>query len=222
MAMKSIHDLVTKRKKLQRVKLGAHNDSMYNLFAHALFQNISSLRHDISASDSLSDSVFTIVHPWNNIPSWFLYKGRDSSVSVNLPENWYIPHKFLGFAVCYCGSLIDTTAQLIPVSDDGMSCMTQKLALSSHSECDTAEWDTEDDINFFLVDGLWNTSKANGKTPNDYGIIRLSFSGETKEYGVRLLYKEEAEVEALPQMRENNNDSVTHESSCCCCRCRIL
>nr|XP_009796290.1 PREDICTED: TMV resistance protein N-like isoform X2 [Nicotiana sylvestris] len=244
MALKFINDLVTKRKKLQRVVFpplydDAHNDSIYNLFAHALFQNISSLRHDISVSDSLFENVFTIWHYWKKIPSWFHHKGTDSSVSVDLPENWYIPDKFLGFAVCYDDILIDTTAQLIPVCDDGMSCMTQKLALS---ECDTESSDDSErytPIHFFFVPlaVLWDTSKANGKTPNDYGIIRLSFSGEMKKYGLRLLYKEEAEVEALLQMRENNNepiehsnvirrsrsdnsehhDSVTDESSLCCC-----
>ncbi|OIT00998.1 tmv resistance protein n [Nicotiana attenuata] len=153
MALKSIHDLVTKRKKLQWVifmplyrKGLAHDDSIYNLFAHALFQNISSLRHGISALDSLSESVFTIVHIEMKIPSWFHHQGTDRSVSVNLPGNWYIPDKFLGFAVCYSGSLIDTTAHLIP---------------------------------------------ANGKTPDDYGHIRLCFSGEMKKFGVRLLYKDE-------------------------------
>ncbi|XP_009779694.1 TMV resistance protein N-like [Nicotiana sylvestris] len=248
-AMKSINDFVTKRKKLQCVIFesfdyedDAHNDYIYNLFAHALFQKISSLRHDISASDSLSENVFTIVHPKKKIPSWFHHQGWDSSVSVNLPENWYIPDKFLGFAVCYNGSLIDTTAQLIPVCDDGMTCITQKLALSNHSECDTessdsSKRDTEFAIHFLLVPltVLWDTSEANGKTPNDYGIIRLSFTGEMNKYGLRLLYKEEPEDEALLQMYEptehstgirrtryNNSehrDSVTDESSCCC---RIL
>ncbi|OIT27720.1 PREDICTED: TMV resistance protein N-like [Nicotiana attenuata] len=252
-AMRSIHDLVTKRKKLQCVIFesfdyedDAHNDFIYNLFAHALFQDISSLRHHISASDSLSENVFTIVHPKKKIPSWFHHQGWDSSVSVNLPENWYIPDKFLGFSVCYNGSLIDTTAQLIPVCDDGMSCIIHKLDLSNHSECDTessgsSKRDTEFAIHFLLVPlaVLWDTSEANGKTPNDYGIIRLSFTGEMNKYGVRLLYKEEPEDEALSQMRENNyeptehstgirrtryknsvhHDSVTDESSCCC---RIL
>nr|XP_033512139.1 TMV resistance protein N-like isoform X5 [Nicotiana tomentosiformis] len=207
MALKSIHDLVTKRKKLERVifmplygKDDAHNDSIYNLFANALFQNISSLQHDIS-------SLFTSVHLAKKIPSWFLYQGRDSSVSVNLPENWYIPDKFLGFAVCYSGILVDTTTQLIPVCDDGMSWMTRKLALSNHSEWDTESpgsskfWTTFFNIHFLLVPlaVLWDTSEANGKTPNDYGIIRLSFSGEVKEYGLRLLYNEEAELEAVLQ-----------------------
>nr|XP_016434904.1 PREDICTED: TMV resistance protein N-like [Nicotiana tabacum] len=234
MALKSIHDLVSKRKKLQRVKFlplygkdDAHNDSIYNLFAHALFQNI-------SASYSLSENVLTIWHPHKKIPSWFLYQGTDRRVSVNLPENWYIPDKFLGFAGCYNGSLIDTTAQLIPKCDDGMSCMTQKLAqiCMTHSNLDK-----EYNIHFFFVPfaGLWDTSKADGQTPNDYGLIRLSFSGEMKKYGLHLLYKEEPEVEALLQIRENNNepteyrieirssrsdnsehhDSVTDEASCC-------
>ncbi|XP_075081964.1 TMV resistance protein N-like [Nicotiana tabacum] len=205
MALKSIHDLVTKRKKLQRVKFlplygkdDAHNDSIYNLFAHALFQNI-------SASYSLSENVLTIWHPHKKIPSWFLYQGTDRRVSVNLPENWYIPDKFLGFAGCYNGSLIDTTAQLIPKCDDGMSWMTQKLGLSNHSESDSEHY-----IHFFFVPFaiLWDTSKANGKTPNDYGIIRLSFSGVIKKYGLRLLYKDEF------------HDTMTDEASCC--RCRIL
>nr|XP_016506384.1 PREDICTED: TMV resistance protein N [Nicotiana tabacum] len=213
MALKFIHDLVTKRKKLHRVKLDdAHNDTMYNLFAYTMFQNISSMRHDISASDSLSLTVFTGQPYPEKIPSWFHHQGWDSSVSVNLPENWYIPDKFLGFAVCYSRSLIDTTAHLIPVCDDKMSRMTQKLALS---ECDTessnySEWD----IHFFFVPfaGLWDTSKANGKTPNDYGIIRLSFSGEEKMYGLRLLYKEGPEVNALLQMRENSNEPTEHST----------
>ncbi|XP_075080777.1 TMV resistance protein N-like [Nicotiana tabacum] len=210
MALKFIHDLVTKRKKQQRVifkplyyKDDAHNDTIYNLFAHALFQNIFSLRHDISASDSLSESVFTIVHIEKKIPSWFLYQGTDSSVSVNLPGNWYIPDKFLGFAVCYSGRLVYTKTQLIPVCNDRMSWMTQELGLSNPSESDSKYY-----IHFFFVPFavLWDTSKAKGKTPNDYGIIRLSFSGVIKKYGLRLLYKDE------------HHDTVTDAAS----SCRIL
>ncbi|XP_016509073.1 TMV resistance protein N [Nicotiana tabacum] len=210
MALKFIHDLVTKRKKQQRVifkplyyKDDAHNDAIYNLFAHALFQNISSLRHDISASDSLSESVFTIVHIERKIPSWFFYQGTDSSVSVNLPGNWYIPDKFLGFAVCYSGRLVYTATQLIPVGNDTMSWMIQELYLSNPSESDSEYY-----IRFFFVPFavLWDTSKANGKTPNDYGIIRLSFSGVMKKYGLRLLYKDE------------HHDTLTDAAS----SCRIL
>ncbi|XP_059307274.1 TMV resistance protein N-like isoform X2 [Lycium ferocissimum] len=152
---------------------------------NSLFQNISSLQH-ISASDSLSLRVFT---SWEeNIPSWFRHQGMDTSVSANLPENWYLPDNFLGFVVCYAGSLVETTAQLIPLCDDGMSSMTQKLALSDHSE-----YDIDFASQFFLVplSSLWDTSKANGKTPNDYGCIRLSFSGEMDDFGLRLLYKDE-------------------------------
>nr|XP_016490980.1 PREDICTED: TMV resistance protein N-like [Nicotiana tabacum] len=93
-----------------------------------------------------------------------------------------------------------------------MSCMTQKLTLSEGDteSSDDSEGDTP--IHFLLVPlaVLWDTSKANGKTPNDYGIIRLSFSGEMKEYGLRLLYKEEAEDEPT---EHSNHDSVTDEST---------
>ncbi|XP_060186663.1 TMV resistance protein N-like [Lycium barbarum] len=176
---------------------------------NSLFQNISSLQHDISALDSLSLRVFTSrIYDFRmrSIPSWFRYQGMDTNVLVNLPKNWYVPDNFLGFAVCYSGSLVETTAQLIPLCDDGMSWMTQKLALSNHSECDT-----EPTIQFFLVPlaGLWDTSKANGKTPNDYGRIRLSFYGEM-EFGLRLLYKDEAELDALLQMRGNNDEPTEH------------
>ncbi|KAG5598780.1 hypothetical protein H5410_030150 [Solanum commersonii] len=142
------------------------NDSICN----SLFQNISSLQqHDISASDSLSLRA----------------------VSVNLPENWYVRDNFLGFAVCYSGELIDMTAQLISLCDDGTSGITRKLALSNHSD-----WNSK--IYFFLVPfaGLWDTCKANGKTPNDYGLITLCFSGEMNKYGLRLLYKDDPEFDA--------------------------
>ncbi|KAH0661333.1 hypothetical protein KY284_026264 [Solanum tuberosum] len=162
------------------------NDSICN----SLFQNISSLQqHDISASDSLSLRAFV---SWEeNIPSWFHHRGFDKSVSVNLPENWYLRDNFLGFAVCYSGELIDMTAQLISLCDDGTSGITQKLALSNHSD-----WNSK--IYFFLVPfaGLWDTCKANGKTPNDYGLITLCFSGEMNKYGLRLLYKDDPEFDA--------------------------
>uniref|UniRef100_A0A0V0HX98 Putative ovule protein n=1 Tax=Solanum chacoense TaxID=4108 RepID=A0A0V0HX98_SOLCH len=153
---------------------------------NSLFQNISLLHPDTSDSHSLSLRVFTS-RP-KNIPSWFHLRGTGTSVLVNLPMNWYVTDNFLGFAVCYSGELIDITAHLIPLCDAGMSLMTQKLALSNHAEY-------LDDINFFLVPlgGLWDASKANGKTPNDCEIICLFF-GEMKEFGVRLLYKDEAEL----------------------------
>ncbi|WMV26227.1 hypothetical protein MTR67_019612 [Solanum verrucosum] len=166
------------------------NDSICN----SLFQNISSLQHDISASDSLSLRVFTSWVEHN--PSWFHHKRMGASVSVALPENWYVSDNFLGFAVCYFGNIIDyITAHLIPLCDDGMSSMTQRLALSYHSD-----YINEDAVYFLLVPlgGLWDASKANGKAPNDYGCIRLYSPqerngwGKNNEYRVRLLYKDES------------------------------
>ncbi|XP_049379044.1 TMV resistance protein N-like isoform X2 [Solanum stenotomum] len=158
---------------------------------NSLFQNISSLQHDICSSHSLSLRVFG---SWaENIPSWFDYKGMGTSVSVNLPKNWYVSDNFLGFAVCYSYKYyIDCiTAHLIPLCDDGLSSMTQQFALSNNSE-----YSDYNSINFLLVPlgGLWDASNANGKTPNDYGCFRLFTPGQIKEYGVRLLYKDEAEL----------------------------
>ncbi|XP_049410687.1 TMV resistance protein N-like [Solanum stenotomum] len=158
-----------------------------DLICNSLFQNISSLQqHDISASDSLS--LKALMSRVENIPSWFHHRGFDKSVSVNLPENWYVRDNFLGFAVCYSDKLIDITVHLIPLCDDGTSGITQKFALSNHSEYNPKNYSCY----FFLVPlaGLWDTCKANGKTPNDYGLITLCFSGEMKKYGLRLLYKD--------------------------------
>ncbi|WMV28393.1 hypothetical protein MTR67_021778 [Solanum verrucosum] len=190
-----------------------------DLICNSLFQNISSFQHDISASDSLSLRVFA--SEWSNIPSWFHYQGMDKSVSVNLPENWYVSDNFLGFAVCYSGRLIQNTAQLI-ISSEGMPCITQKLVLSNHSE-----FYIYSKIQFFLVPfaGLWDTSNANGKTPNDYGHIMLSFPEELEECGLRLFYKDESEhVEtndepstelSLGIRRIRYDDSEHHEEASC-------
>ncbi|KAL3333514.1 hypothetical protein AABB24_033535 [Solanum stoloniferum] len=170
------------------------NDSLCNSF----FQNISSLQHAICSSHSLSLRVF---RSWEgNIPSWFKYQEMGTSASVNLPKNWYVSDNFLGFATCYSGKPIDyITAHLIPLCDDGMSSMTQEFALSNNSSYSN-DWNI---INFLLVPlgGLWDASNANGKTPNDYGCIKLDFIGETdddfdneEEIGVRLLYKNESEL----------------------------
>ncbi|PHT59268.1 TMV resistance protein N [Capsicum baccatum] len=194
-------------------------------FPHSLSQKIVSLQHDISDQIPLSLRVFTIEHPENKIPSWFHHQGRDTNVSVNLPENWYISDNFLGFAVGYSSQLIDITAHLIPLCDDGMLWMTFELKLSNHAKCDTEffdylECDTElsdhsecdTELQFFLIPlfSLWNTSKANGKTPNNYEITTLSFDGEIKKFGFRLLYKDEPELETLLQMRANNDEPTEH------------
>nr|XP_025888331.1 TMV resistance protein N-like isoform X2 [Solanum lycopersicum] len=166
-------------------------NSMYISFPRSLSQDIVSLQQGIiSASDSLSLRVFTVVHCGNKIPSWFHHRGTGKTVSVNLPENWYVRDELLGFAVCYSGNLIDTTAHLIPIRDEGMPWMTQKLELSS-----LPNYDTGCTIHFFLVPlaSLWDTSTANGNTPNDYGLITFSFSGGMEEYGFRSLYKDEFE-----------------------------
>ncbi|XP_055828995.1 uncharacterized protein LOC129897167 isoform X2 [Solanum dulcamara] len=194
-------------------------NSMYISLPHSLSQDIISLPNDISASDSLSQRVFTIVHGGNKIPSWFHHQGMDESVSINLPENWYVSDNFLGFAVCYSGNLIDTTVDLILLCDDGM---TQKLELSFLPNYDTessddSEGDTESTIHFFLVSlaGLWETSKANGKTPNDYGIMTLSFYGEMKEFGFRLLYKDESTEHCVGTKRNKYDDSEHHNEASC-------
>uniref|UniRef100_A0A0V0HUW3 Putative ovule protein n=1 Tax=Solanum chacoense TaxID=4108 RepID=A0A0V0HUW3_SOLCH len=159
---------------------------------NSLFQNFSALQHDISASDSLSLRVFTLT---GNIPipRWFDHREVGRSISVKLPENWYVSDNFLGFAVCYSGKLIDAIAHLICYDERPVTRITQKLALSNHSE----EFQ-KSSIHFFLVPltGLLDKSKANGKTPNDYGRIRIFSTGEMKEFGLRLLYKDKPKIEA--------------------------
>ncbi|KAM3283289.1 TMV resistance protein N [Capsicum chacoense] len=153
---------------------------------NSLFRNLSLLQHDISASDSLSLRVIT-GWQWHGIPM-FPYQGI-VGVPFNLPKNWYIHDSFLGFAVCYYGRLTDFIAHLIHLSDDGMSCITRKLVLSNHSEY------SPNGVHFFLIPfaGLWDISKANGTTPNDYRHIMLS-SSKNNEYIFRLLYKDELGV----------------------------
>ncbi|PHT31180.1 hypothetical protein CQW23_27517 [Capsicum baccatum] len=133
---------------------------------NSLFRNLSLLQHDICASDSLSLRVITGWR-WHGMPR-FPYQGIDG-VSVYLPKNWYIHDSFSGFAVCYHGILTDITAHLIPLNDDGVSCITRKLVLSNHSKYSLER----NGIHFFLIPfaGLWDISKANGKTPNDYRHI---------------------------------------------------
>ncbi|KAK6775003.1 hypothetical protein RDI58_026004 [Solanum bulbocastanum] len=163
-----------------------HADWSNDSFCNSLFQNISSLQHAICSSHSLSLRVFS---SWGEaIPSWFKYQGMGTSVSINLPKNWYVSDNFLGFAVCYSGELIDyITAHLIPLCDDGMSSMTQEFDLSNNSIYS----DDRNIINFLLVPlgGLWDASNANGKAPNDYGCFRLYFPKKIIESGVRLWYK---------------------------------
>jgi len=71
-----------------------------------------------------------------------------------------------------------------------MSGITQALSLVNHSY-------GYPKIYFFLVPfvSLWDTSTANGKTPNDYGLITFCFSGEMKKYGLCLLYKDDPELD---------------------------
>ncbi|KAH0746592.1 hypothetical protein KY285_008249 [Solanum tuberosum] len=184
---------------LDTIKADWSNDSICD----SLFQIISSLQHEISDSHSLSLRVFT---SWaKHIPSWFHHQGLDTSVSVSLPENWYVSDNFLGFAVCYSGKLTDITAHLIPLlCDDGM---TRKLALSNHSKCSA-----QCTIHFFLIPlvDLWDASNTNGKQPNDYGIISLFF-GELKAFGVRLLYKDESEL--CIGIRRSRNEETSSSSS---------
>ncbi|KAG5575318.1 hypothetical protein H5410_055452 [Solanum commersonii] len=158
-----------------------HADWSSDWICNSLFRNISSLQHDICSSHSLSLRAFG---SWvKDIPSWFNYKGMGTSVSVNLPKNWYVSDNFLGFAVCYYGDYyIDCIiAHLIPLCDDGMSSMTQEFSLSIHSQYSSHT------IKFLLVPlgGLWDASNANEKTPNDYGHIKLDVFGEEKKFGSR-------------------------------------
>ncbi|KAH0745170.1 hypothetical protein KY285_006827 [Solanum tuberosum] len=58
--------------------------------------NFEHLPRSIAQLDSLSLRVFI---SWaKNIPGWFLHQALGASVSVALPENWYVSDNFLGFA----------------------------------------------------------------------------------------------------------------------------
>ncbi|KAH0748085.1 hypothetical protein KY290_027317 [Solanum tuberosum] len=192
-------------KQLHKIAADWSND----LICNSLFQNIS------SASDSLSLRAHM---SWGiNIPGWFHHKGTSTSVSVNLPKSWYVRENFLGFAVCYSGKLIDMTAHLIPLCDDGMSGITQTLALSNHSECNP-------EISFLLIplSDLRNTSKANGRTPNHYGLFTLCFYGEMKHYGLRLLYKVDPELDANCSSSKKHSNILGRVVSLFSCKSRIL
>ncbi|KAH0649819.1 hypothetical protein KY284_029731 [Solanum tuberosum] len=196
---------------------------------------------------SLSQRVFSIVYGReraffiHQIPSWFHHQGMAKSVSVNLPENWYVPDNFLGFAVCYFGSRTDyTTAHLIPLRDDLCCSDSSKMStgacqiLEKYTTC--GESNTDDDgmsqeLDFFYLQKgqprttsihlfllplarLWHTSKANGKTPNDYGLIREV--GEKIEqlmmhYSVRQWKKLEYEVKL--SANENRTGDTAYVSS---------
>ncbi|KAH0711325.1 hypothetical protein KY289_007284 [Solanum tuberosum] len=155
-----------------------------DLICNSLFQNISSLQHDICTSDSLSLRVFTT--EGGDILRWFHHREDGTSIFVKLPKNWYVSENFLGFSVCFSGQFIDGIAHLFCYHGRPVTCIAQKLALSIHSE-----YRFFPAIHCFLVPhtGLLDKLKANGKTPNDYGCIKLTFPEEVKECGLRLLYK---------------------------------
>ncbi|XP_049389419.1 TMV resistance protein N-like [Solanum stenotomum] len=181
---------------------------------NSLFQNISSSQHDISASDSLSLRLFT--SRTLTIPTWFHRRGTGKSGLVNLPENWYVADNFLGFAICYTGRLmyVTMTTHLIPLCYDSKLWMTLRLdLLEPDSSSLVCEYSPDSVIHFFFVPfaGLWDTSKANGKTPNDYGRIILSFSGDIRDYGFRLLYKN---LCIRTRKSKYDDSTVTNEASC--------
>ncbi|KAK6775004.1 hypothetical protein RDI58_026005 [Solanum bulbocastanum] len=165
-----------------------------DLICNSLFQNISSLQHDICTSNSLSLRVFTTVG--YNIPRWFHHREVGTSIFVKLPKNWYVSENFLGFSVYFSGQFIDGIAHLFCYHGRPVTCIAQKLALSIHSECRYLPV-----IYCFLVPltGLLDKLKANGKTPNDYGCIKLTFSDEVEQCGLRLLYKHHDSVTRILQ-----------------------
>ncbi|KAG5629486.1 hypothetical protein H5410_001203 [Solanum commersonii] len=185
-------------------------DGVYFVFP----QNILSSQHDISASDSLSLRLFT--SRTLTIPTWFHRRGTGKSGLVNLPENLYVADNFLGFAVCYTGRLmyVTMTTHLIPLCYGVKLWMTLKLdLLEPDSNSLVCEYSPDSVIHFFFIPfaGLWDTSKANGKTPNDCGRIMLSFSGDIRDYGFRLLYKDLC----IGARKSKYDDStVTNEASC--------
>ncbi|KAH0748132.1 hypothetical protein KY290_027364 [Solanum tuberosum] len=85
-------------KKLHTISANWSND----LICNSLFQNISSASNSLSLRALMSWGI--------NIPGWFHHQGTSTSVSVNLPKNWYVRENFLGFAICYSGKLVDMTA----------------------------------------------------------------------------------------------------------------
>ncbi|OIT04465.1 tmv resistance protein n [Nicotiana attenuata] len=202
-ALKSMQNLATKYLLLQLVvftsEYDVESDELDDLLAETLLQCMSSLQHAFSASDSLSERMFTLVHPGTKIPIWF-HRNRTlvTSVLVKLPENWYANDNFLRIAICYLGSAYDKTFQLIPLTNEDKSeQMIKKL------ECIQYICRGSKGIHFLFIPfiSLWDASKANGKTPNKYGHLKVSTSRFMKEFGFRLLYKDEPEVRLGPCYR---------------------
>ncbi|WMV07598.1 hypothetical protein MTR67_000983 [Solanum verrucosum] len=195
---------------LKRLYLGRNN---FHHLPRSIAQ-LGSLRSLNLSHYSLSLRLFT--SRTLTIPTWFHRRGTGKSGLVNLPENWYVADNFLGFAVCYTGRLlyVTMTTHLIPLCYDVKLWMTLKLdLLEPDSNSLVCEYSPDSVIHFFFVPfaGLWDTSKANGKTPNDYGPIMLSFSGDIRDYGFRLLYKDLC----IGTRKSKYDDStVTNEASC--------
>ena len=71
-----------------------------------------SLSNDFPWQDHAPKSEFCILIPGDGIPEWFEHREMGSSLTMELPSDWYDRDNFLGFCVCFVFAFKDQLPQI--------------------------------------------------------------------------------------------------------------
>ncbi|KAJ7951593.1 putative disease resistance protein (TIR-NBS-LRR class) [Quillaja saponaria] len=183
-------------------------------------------------SSSAIPRSLVICFPGNDIPEWFKFRsmGTGSSVTVNLPPNWFNP-KLMGFAVCLVAAF-DNVYERKAYTDIRFRCHLKTDSVDMHSSS-TAFLQSSLCHGFRYFDSdhvfIWtynhksfkrevNEMKAEATyhQSTNLEIDDFYYPADTikvEKFGIRLLYDQEEENAQIHESRTFDNNPVQVELS---------
>ncbi|KAL5554527.1 hypothetical protein UlMin_041928, partial [Ulmus minor] len=179
-------------------------DAINNIFTEFLYKVFCTATTPPKVVVSKEQTVIrklVVCYPTKEIPRWFNNQSEGSSITIELPTNWYNPETFLGFLV-----------SVIVVSED-VCQIPSSVDCTLHLRTDTDRFrvNDDDDYGYIVKSGLdhivmwynhFDHSKANVKGECTMASVEFKCRySKVKRCGVRMLYLRDAV--------ENSNDGTT-------------
>uniref|UniRef100_M1APH1 Nematode resistance n=1 Tax=Solanum tuberosum TaxID=4113 RepID=M1APH1_SOLTU len=154
---------------------------------------------------------FSIYLPGEQVPEWFGYKLNGTSVSMQLPNDWY-NDKFMGFAICVVSDLETTWLSVHEGYLQEMPGISIEFTIKSHLRRSTSclmnigfvgtNKNVASDhtcLAYVPFEDYWSMYKNHIDSPNNW--YQIDFSANSlrkhiflKSWGIRLVYTDDLQI----------------------------
>ncbi|XP_060183988.1 TMV resistance protein N-like isoform X2 [Lycium barbarum] len=200
--------ILTKYKMLQRISFTNCVGLLQNQQTHHM---ATSLWLHLFKKCIVKSGHFSIYLPGEQGPEWFGNKLYGTSVSMQLPNNWY-NDKFMGFAICVVSDLETTWLSVNEDYLQGMPGISIEFTIKSHYRRSTSclmnigfvgtNKNVASDhtcLAYVPFEEYWSMYKNHLDSPNNWSEIHFSANSLRKHiflksWGIRLVYTDELQI----------------------------